>query len=72
MLLLDLDIRLLPFDSKKKSSHVTSLSEVLLGYSISVLSGVCDVGSGNHSKISGHIIIIIIYNIFIAPYNTIL
>ena len=29
-------------------------SQTLVGYSIIVLSGVCDVGSENHSTISGH------------------
>ena len=31
-----------------------SLTLIPMGYSIIVLSGVCDVGSENHSKISGH------------------
>ena len=37
-----------------KCHSKASLLRRIMGYSIIVLSGVCDVGSENHSKISGH------------------
>ena len=36
------------------TKYRNNLTSILMGYSIIVLSGVCDVGSENHSKISGH------------------